>query len=134
MMRRPRRLVNSVILKESHMRRFLFSALAFLLLPTLTCFSQQTEITQFAVVSGYSYLATPSLNLAQRGFNGDFATNVRPWLSLGFDFSSFSGGSTLLPTYLNSATQLKLAPVLQLGFPASALAVPYTSSTYTYQL
>ncbi|HEX6908715.1 MAG TPA: hypothetical protein VF154_19025 [Terriglobales bacterium] len=117
------------------MRRFLFSSLSFLLLATLTCFSQQTEITQFAVVTGYSYLATPSLNLTQRGFNGDFAQNVRPWLSLGFDFSTFSGGSTLLPIYLNSATQLKLAQAIQLGFPASALArgIPYTSSTYTYQ-
>jgi|SRR6185437_331739 hypothetical protein len=135
MMRRPRRLVNSVIRKESHMRRFLFSGFAFLLLATLTCFSQQTEIKQFAVVTGYSYLATPSLNLAQRGFNGDFAQNVRPWLSLGFDFSTFSGGSTLLPTYLNSATQMKLVQAVQSGFPASALArgIPYTSSTYTYQ-
>jgi hypothetical protein len=119
------------------MRRLLLCSLAVLLLPALTCLAQQTEITQFAVVSGYSYLATPSLNLAQRGFNGDIATNVRPWLSLGFDFSTFTGGSSLLPSYLNSATQTRLTQTLaQLPFrvPASALAVPYTSSTQTYQL
>ena len=113
------------------MRRFCF--FAFLLLCPLS-FSQQTEITQFSVISGYSYLHTPSLNLAQRGYNGDIAINARPWLSLGFDFSAFSGGSTLLPDYLNSATQTKLAHMVPAGTPASLLAVPYTSSTYTYQV
>jgi hypothetical protein len=115
------------------MRRFLFCGLTLFLFITPTCFSQQSEITQFSVITGYSYLATPSLNLTQRGFNGDFAQNVRPWLSPGFDFSTFGGGSTLLPTYLNSATQMKLGQMLPPGFPASAVAVPYTSSTYTYQ-
>ena len=115
------------------MGRFCFSFLAFLLLCPLT-FSQQTEITQYSLISGYSYLHTPSLNLAQRGFNGDIATNVRPWLSLGFDFSTFTGGSTLLPSYLNSATQTRLIQMLPPGIPASMLAVPYTSSTYTYQM
>lgn len=117
------------------MRRFLFfCGLSFFLLSALTCFSQQTEITQFTVVSGYSYLTTPSLNLAQRGYNGDFAVNARPWLSLGFDFSTFTGGSTLLPSYLNSATQLKLGQALAAyRIPMSAAAVPFSASTYTYQ-
>lgn len=114
------------------MRHFCFCFLALLLLSPLT-FSQQAEITQFSLISGYSYLSTPSLNLAQRGYNGDIAINARPWLSLGFDFSAFSGGSTLLPTYLNPATQAKLARMVPPGTPASLLAVPYTSSTYTYQ-
>ena len=115
------------------MRRFP-CLLAFLLFATLICFSQQTEISQFSVIGGYSYLATPSLNLAQRGFNGDLATNVRPWVSVGFDFSYFSGSSSLLPSYLNSATQTKLVQLLPPGFPPSAVAVPYSSSTYTYQV
>lgn len=115
------------------MRPSFLCALCFLLLASLPSFSQQTEITQFAVVTGYSYLHTPSLNLAQRGFNGDIATNVRPWLSLGFDFSTFTGGSTLLPSYLNSATQKQLGALVAHGFPMSATLVPYTSSTYTYQ-
>jgi len=93
------------------------------------------------VVAGYSYLETPSLNLAQRGFNGDFAQNVRPWLSLGFDFSVFNGQSTLLPSYLNSTTQTQLAQgLIKMGVPASALptvvsglAVPFSSTTFTYQ-
>jgi len=116
------------------MRRFLFSLFAFLLFATLVCYSQQTEIAQFSVVGGYSYLHTPSLNLAQRGFNGDFAQNVYPWLSIGFDFSGFTGFSTLLPQYLNTATQTKLAQMLPPGVPASLVSVPYNSSTYTYQV
>lgn len=115
------------------MRRPLFYVFTFLLLSTLISFSQQTEITQFSVIGGYSYLATPSLNLAQRGFNGDFAQNVRPWLSVGFDFSDFTGNSTLLPSYLNASTQVKLAHLLPPGVPASVVAVPYNSSTSTYQ-
>ncbi len=116
------------------MRHFFLCILACVLLTPLTCFAQQEEITQFAVVTGYSYLHTPSLNLAQRGFNGDIAVNYRPWMSLGFDFSTFTGGSTLLPSYLNSATQQQLGTVLHTyGIPPSAALVPYTSSTYTYQ-
>jgi hypothetical protein len=124
------------------MRRLLFCFLAIVLATTLTCFAQQTDIAQFNVVAGYSYLTTPSLNLAQRGFNGDFATNVRPWMSLGFDFSIFSGHSSLIPSYLNSATQTRLGSALA-PLPAPVRAslgaalnqgVPFNSSTYTYQM
>jgi hypothetical protein len=116
------------------MARRLCCLLTLLLLTTLTCFSQQPEIAQFNVVSGYSYLATPSLNLASRGFNGDIAQNVFPWMSIGFDFSAFTGHSTLLPSYLNSATQTKLGQLLPPGIPAAAVTVPYNSSIFTYQL
>jgi hypothetical protein len=116
------------------MRRLSSCVLAILLLATLTCFAQQSEIKQYSIVAGYSYLSVPSLNLSQRGFNGDFAQNVRPWLSLGFDFSVFEGYSTLIPSYLNSATQAKLGEALRaMHIPPAAVAVPYTSSTYTYQ-
>lgn len=114
------------------MRR-LFCIIALLLLTTLTCFSQQSDIRQFSVIGGYSYLATPSLNLAQRGFNGDFAQNVRPWLSLGFDFSYLNGHNTILPSYLNSDTQTKLAHMLPPGVPVSAVSVPAEMSVFTYQ-
>lgn len=117
------------------MRRLFVCVLALFLLSTaLTCFSQQTDVRQFTAFGAYSYLSTPSLNLTQRGFDGDFGYNMRSWLSLGFDFSYNSGHSSLLPNYLNSATQAKLAPYVpifqELGIP---LAVPYNSSTYTYE-
>src|SRR5271169_4535442 len=117
------------------MRRSFVCVLALFLLSTaLNCFSQQTDIRQYSTFGAFSYLSTPSLNLAQRGFDGDFGVNVRSWLTLGGDFSYANGHSTLLPNDLNSATQAKLAPYLplfqQLGIP---VAVPYNSSTYTYE-
>lgn len=105
----------------------------FVLITALTCFSQQTEVTQFAAFGGYSYLSTPSLNLTQRGFDGDFGYNYNSWLTLGFDFSTFTGHSSLVPNDLNLATQAKLAPFLPLLPPGYVLAVPYNSSTQTYE-
>src|ERR1017187_5131993 len=100
-------------LRRNFMRRFLVCVLGlFLLLTAVSCFSQQTDVRQFTAFGAYSYLATPSLNLTQRGFDGDFGVNVRSWVSLGFDFSYDSGHSSLLPSYLNAATQAKLAPYL----------------------
>ena len=105
----------------------------FILLSALTCFSQQTEVTQFAAFGAYSYLSTPSLNLTQRGFDGDFGYNYNSWLTLGFDFSYGSGHSSLVPNDLNQATQAKLAPFLPFLPPGFVLSVPYNSSTQTYE-
>src|ERR1039458_3241264 len=90
--------------------RTLSVVLLFVLLTTLTCFSQQTDIRQFSAFGAYSYLSTPSLNLTQRGFDGDFGVNVRIWLPLGIDFSYVGAHSSLVPNDLNAATQAKLAP------------------------
>jgi len=113
--------------------RALSIMLLFVLLTTLTCFSQQTDIRQFSTFGAYSYLATPSLNLTQRGFDGDFGINMRSWLTLGADFSYAGGHSSLVPNDLNAATKAKLAPFLPFLPPGYVLAVPYNSSTYTYE-
>ena len=107
--------------------------IVFVLLTALSCFAQQTDIRQFAAFGAYSYLATPSLNLDQRGFDGDFGYNYNSWLTLGFDFSTFTGHSSLVPGDLNAATQAKLAPFLPYLPPGFVLAVPYNSSTQTYE-
>jgi hypothetical protein len=113
--------------------RTLSVVLLFVLLTTLTGFSQQTDIRQFSAFGGYSYLSTPSLNLTQRGFDGDFGVNVRSWLTLGGDFSYAAGHSSLVADDLNAATKAKLAPFLPFLPPGFVLAVPYNSSTYTYE-
>ena len=105
--------------------------IVFVLLTALTCFSQQTDVTQFAAFGGYSYLSTPSLNLTQRGFDGDFGYNYNSWLTLGFDFSTFTGHSSIVPSDLNSATQAKLVPYLPYLPPG--FGVPYNSSVQTYE-
>jgi hypothetical protein len=117
------------------MRRLFVCVLALFLLSTaLTCFSQQTDIRQFSAFGAFSYLSTPSLNLTQRGFDGDFGYNWLSWLTLGFDFSYNNGHTSLVPHDFNLATQAKLEPFLpvfqELGIP---LAVPYNASTYTYE-
>src|SRR5664279_6508957 len=115
-------------------RSTLILLLLFLCLGVMTCFSQQTFVSKYSAYGAYSYLSTPSLNLTQRGFDGDFGVNLRSWLTVGGDFSYAGGHSSLLPSMLNSATQAKLAPYVpvfqQLGIP---LVVPYHSATYTYE-
>lgn len=113
--------------------KILSAVILSVVLTSLTSFSQQTEVTQFAVFGAYSYLSTPSLNLTQRGIDADFGFNVRSWLTLGGDFSYNTGHSSLLPNYLSSSAQAKLAPILPLLPPGFVLAVPYDSSTYTYE-
>ncbi len=113
--------------------KIILVAVLFVFLTTLTCVAQQDFVNQFAAYGAFSYLSTPSLNLTQRGFDGDFGVNVRSWLTLGGDFSYASGSSSLLPNHLNAATQAKLAPFLPYLPPGFTLAVPYNSSTYTYE-
>ncbi len=103
------------------------------LLTSLTCFSQQTDVLRYSAFGAFSYLSTPSLNLTQRGFDGDFGVNVRSWLTLGGDFSYNSGHSSLVPNDLSTSAKSSLAPILPLLPPGFILAVPYNSSTYTYE-
>ncbi len=105
----------------------------FVLFATLTCFSQQDYVSRYSAYTAFSYLSTPSLNLTQRGFDGDFGVNLRSWLTLGGDFSYNGGHSSLLPSDLSASAQAKLAPILPLLPPGFVLAVPYNSSTYTYE-
>jgi len=124
------------------MRRLLFCILALFLLSTaLPCFSQQTDIRQFVVFGADTYLATPSLNLAQRGFDGDLGYNYRSWLSFGFDFGYYSGHSTLLPNDLSAASQATIGAFIK-GLPpaeqplAAAFfdnGVRYNITTTTYE-
>jgi len=116
------------------MRLKIFSAVILLIvLTSLFSFSQQTDIARFSTFEGFSYYATPSLNLVQRGIDADFGVNVRPWLTLGFDFSYGDGGSTLFPNKLSQAVQAQLAPIVSTLPPGFVLAVPFSAQDYTYE-
>jgi hypothetical protein len=116
------------------MRPKIFSAVVlFVVLTSLAAFSQQTDIRQFSAFEAFSYYATPSLNLVQRGIDTDFGVNVRPWLTLGFDFSYGDGGSTLFPNHLSRTVQAQLAPILPHLPPGFVLAVPFSAQDYTYE-
>src|SRR5664279_3468389 len=114
-------------------RSTLILLLLFLCLGVMTCFSQQTFVSKYSAYGAYSYLSTPSLNLTQRGFDGDFGVNLRSWLTLGGDFSYAGGHSSLVPNDLSAAAQAKLAPFLPLLPPGYVISVPYNSATYTYE-
>lgn len=110
-----------------HIRRML----SVLLLLVFSCLAaaQENYVARYDAFAGYSYLATPNMNLAQRGFNGEFGINVNRWLALGGDYSVFDGHSSLTPVHLTSALQAQLAGLVPPGTPVS---VPYDAVTQTF--
>ena len=115
-----------------HRKTFVL-AILFALFSSIACFSQQTDIPRFSTFTAYSYYATPSLNLVQRGFDGDFGVNVRPWLTLGFDFSYGDGNSTIFPNDLSRKVQAELAGIIPSLPPGFIVAVPFSAQDYTYE-
>jgi len=69
-------------------------------------FSARCEIVQWCKAQ--------SLPVDQRGWQGQFGYNWNRWLAVGFDTSYFGGGSSLTDPKLNTATKVKLAPMLPL--------------------
>lgn len=103
---------------------------AFLTLTSSAVSAQQEYVGRYDAFAGFSYLASPKLNLAERGFNGQFGINVNRWLALGADYSIFTGHSALRPQDLKPALQQQLAPFLPLLGPNPA--IPFDSTTYTF--
>lgn len=116
------------------MRRSIFLLVLFSLV-TLTCFAQQDYVGQFDAYFGYAYLTTPNMNLAERGWQGQFGYNYKPWVALGFDTSYFGGGSSITASELNGPTLLKLGQALTaldgLVPPGYQIQAPYHANTYT---
>jgi len=117
----------------------LFVLTVFVLLASLSGFAQQDYVGRWEAYTGYSFFDTPSLNLFQNGFNGEFGANIRPWLALGFDFSVFQGSNSITPGMLNSGVQQQLVQTITEGMEAGLIppgyrltGVPSTSTTYTY--
>lgn len=92
-------------------------------------FAQQDYVSRYDLFAGFSYLNSPKLNLAERGFNTEFGVNVTRWLALGVDYSYFTGHTTLFPQDLTTALQLQLATIIP---PGVTVSVPFDSITYTF--
>lgn len=109
-----------------------------LLLLSASAFAQQDYVGRFDAFGSYSFLDAPKLNLFERGFNGQFGVNVRRWLSLGGDFSVFTGHSTLYPHMLSAADQqamtAALTPLVLAGVIPADYQVysQYDATTYTF--
>jgi hypothetical protein len=93
-------------------------------------FAQQDYVSRYDAFAGFSYLASPKLNLAERGFDGEFGVNLNRWLALGADYSIFTGHSDIHAADLKPAFQAQLVPLLPLLGPNPA--VPFDSTTYTF--
>ncbi len=112
---------------------FLF--LMFLLPATAQAQQAQPYVGRFDAFTGFSYMASPSANLYQRGFNGEFGVNVTRWLALGADYSILTGNTSIVPQYLTPALQQELgAEIGALGGlpPGYTLYVPYQGKTWTF--
>jgi len=108
------------------------------LLLSVCAFAQQDYIGKFDVYTGYGYLQSPSINLAERGMHLQAGFNPKKWYSMGFDYSYFDGNSSLIPRYLTSSLQSTLgAQLKQLAAaglipPSFQLSVPINSQTQTF--
>lgn len=106
----------------------------------VTGIAQQTEIHRYDVYAGFAGFETPWLNLAQRGFHFQAGENVRPWLSLGFDYSEATGHNDLTPAVLKPSLQQELgAEIEQLILagelpPNYKLSVPLDAFSETFAL
>jgi hypothetical protein len=105
-------------------------AIAVLLCASSSLFAQQEYVGRYDAFGGFSYLNSPKLNLAERGFNGEFGVNVTRWLAVGGDYSIFTGHSAITPQDLTPALQAQLIPLLPLLGPNPA--IPFDSTTYTF--
>ncbi len=113
------------------MKRSLLVLLAFMFF-SFGASAQQDYVPRYDGFTGFSYLASPKMNLAQRGFNGEFGVNVNRWLALGADYSVFTGHSSLSPAELTPEIQAELAPFLPLLPPGYVLSVPFNATTRTF--
>jgi len=94
----------------------------------ITALAQQTEIHRYDVYGGFAGFETPWLNLAQRGFHTQEGVNLRPWLSVGFDYSEASGHNSLTASVLKPSLQQELGAEIQQLILAGLLPPNYTLS------
>ena len=99
---------------------------------SVSALAQQDYVPRYDAFTGFSYLASPKMNLAQRGYNQEFGVNVNRWLALGGDYSVFNGHSSLAPSELASSIQGQLAHLTPP--PGYVLSVPFEARTSTYSV
>jgi len=110
--------------------------LAFLFIVlTIPASAQQDYVGKFDAFAGFSWMASPSANLYQRGGLTQVAYNWKRWLALGADYSYMSGNTSILPQYLKPSLQQQLAgEIAGAGGlpPGYTLFVPYQGTTWTF--
>ncbi len=100
--------------------------------------AQQTIISRYDVYTGFTSINSPQLGLSQPGFHTQAGVNMRPWYSLGFDYSVASGSENLKPDLLPAALQAQIAGAEELYLaegllpPGYQLAIKTDAFTQTF--
>jgi len=111
-----------------------------LLLLTSIAFGQQAYVGRYDIYTGFMYLDSPLINLGEAGFHTQIGLNPAKWYAMGFDFSTGTGDTALVPGMLKSSlqqqingeiNQLKAAGMLPANY---SIAVPLHSRSETYAL
>lgn len=87
--------------------------------------AQQATISRYDVYTGFTSINSPALGLSQPGFHTQAGVNMRPWYSLGFDYSVGSGSEILKPDLLPSALQAQIAGAEELYTAEGLLPAGY---------
>ncbi|MBV8828556.1 MAG: hypothetical protein JO108_04955 [Acidobacteriaceae bacterium] len=101
-------------------------------------FGEQTYIGRFDAYGGFMYFDSPHINLAERGFHFQGGVRARTWLSLGFDFTTDTGHTSLGADLFTVSLQQQIGALLeQLAAagklpPGYTVSLPISSSTQTY--
>ena len=119
------------------MRYFLVSVLAILF--CLPAVAQQSDVNRYTLYTGFDSMISPARSLTEYGFDLDFGVTVKPWMALGADFSAIGNGITSGSGTINGNETI-YAPTLNAANaanptvvpPASAVNVPFKSTTYTF--
>ncbi|MFZ0685881.1 MAG: hypothetical protein WAM89_10075 [Terriglobales bacterium] len=113
------------------MRRSLFWGVL-IFLSYLPVLAQQVEINRYTLFTGFDYMISPARKLTERGFESDFGVGVKPWLSLGGDFSAI-GSQVLSGAGTINGSETVFAPILIANqIPPSMVHVPFQSTSYTF--
>ena len=126
-------------------RQYTIRTVLFLSLLLLSCgpatqaiHAQQKEVPRYDAFAGFTSINAPALGLSQPGFHTQAGINMRPWYSVGFDFSIASGSEVLktdlLPPSLQQTINGGILLYKAMGLlPASyVLAIPTDAFTQTY--
>src|SRR5581483_5351697 len=106
-------------------------------LASISC-AQQDYVGRFDLFGGFSYLESPHINLAERGFHFQFGYRPKSWYTLGFDYSVSTGHFSLAPDLLTTSLQQQLGAqigaLIKAGIlpPTYTLTVPLDSLTQTF--
>ena len=91
--------------------------------------------SRFDAFAGFTYLESPQINLAERGYHIQVGYNLRKWLAAGFDYSNANGTLNLIPAYLptplKNEAESSLAILVNNGYLPRNYVVSVPTSTFT---